>query len=148
MNPQIWPFRRKKISHPPGAGLTYCAGFDLAVRAESATDLVIEIEQRRWGGTDLDPPRKLARHQLQASCDGVTLHVSTDDGVLGHPCAELLQFAIGSDAVEQALLEITETQTLRVARVISGIGWSAEYPQFTGPNGLVIEYRPRHGYLD
>jgi hypothetical protein len=144
----MWSFRRKKITRPPGAGLTYCAGFDLAVTAEIATAIVIEIEQRRWGGTDLDPPRKLARHQLQASREVITLPVSTDDGVLGHVCAEVFRITVLSEAGEIAELEVTETQGSHAARVIAGSGWTADYPEFTGPNGRRIEYRPRHSYLD
>jgi hypothetical protein len=142
------PFRRKRIAHPTGAGLTYCAGFDLHVSAQIPISVVIEIEQRRWGGTDIDPPRKLARHQLQASSEGITLRVSTDEGALGHPCAEFFRFTIQLGSGEAAEFEITETQGSHSARVISGQGWTAEYPEFVGPNGLRMKYRPLHGYLD
>jgi len=141
-------FHRNKINRPPGAGLTYCAGFDLGVRAGIPTSVLIEVEQRRWGGTDLDPPRKLARHRLQASLEEITLSVSTDEGVLGHPCADVFHFTVSTDAGEKAEFEVSETQGSRVARVIHGRGWTAAYPELAGPNGLRIEYRPRHGYLD
>lgn len=143
----MWPFGRKKIARPPGAGLTYCAGFDLAVRAEARVDLGIEVEQRRWGGRDLDPPRKLGQHRVRASPQETTLRVSTDQGTLGHPCAEIFRIVLSAGR-ETAELEISETQVTRTARVIRGSGWTARYPEFCGPGGLRLEYRPIHGYLD
>jgi hypothetical protein len=144
----MFPFRRKRNVHPPGSGLTYCAGFDLVVNAEIPTPILIEIEQRRWGGNDLDPPRNLGRHQLQASAQETMVRISTDDAVLGHPCAEAFHFAVWPGSGERAELEIIEVQGSQAARIVSGTGWRAQYPEFTGPHGLRIRYRPLHGYLD
>ena len=133
---------------PPGAGLTYCAGFDLAVRADSPSRLTIEVDQERCGGTDLRPPRQLASFEVRASPVETVSRVETDKGTLGHPCAEVFRFAVSLEGAAKAELVITDTQTLREARVILGTGWSAAYPAFTGPNGVHLEYRPLHGYLD
>lgn len=141
------PFHRN-VSRPPGAGLTYCAGFDLAFQAEISVKLVIEVEQRQWGGNELHPPRKLLRQELQVSPEEVILGVSTDDGALGHPCAEVFRVRILAEAGETAEFEITETQSSRTLVVVNGRGWIADYPELTGPGGLHIQYRPRHGYLD
>ena len=144
-------FRRKKIARPPGAGLTYCAGFDLAVRADGTTALVIEVDQERWGGTELRPPRRVAHFEMRASQTETVLRVATDDGALGHPCAEAFHLTVWleeAEKAEKAELTITETQTSREARVINGRGWTADYPVFAGPTGLRLEYRSRHGYLD
>lgn len=110
--------------------------------------MLIEVEQLRWGGTDLDPPRKLGRHQVHATRDETTLRISTDEKTLGHPCAEVFHFIIAGDAFAKAEFEITETQTSRTSRIISGHDWTAVYPDLTGPSGLRITYRPLHGYLD
>jgi hypothetical protein len=142
------PFRRKRNVHPPGSGLTYCAGFDLVVAAEIPTTILIEIELRRSGGTDLNPPRKLEPQQLQASPEEVTVRISTDDGVLGHPCAETVIFTVWPADGERAEFEVTEAQGSQASRIVSGSGWTAQYPEFTGPNRLRIKYRPIHGYLD
>jgi hypothetical protein len=144
----MFPFRRKRNLHPPGSGLTYCAGFDLVVSAEIPTAILIEIEQRRWGGTDVDPPRNLGRHQLQASAQETVVRISTDDAVLGHPCADTLHFTVWPVRGERAELEITEAQGSQAASIVSSTGWTARYPEFEGPNGLRIKYRPIHGYLD
>ena len=144
----FWPFRRSKSSHPPGAGLTYCAGFDLVIRAERQLNLLIEVQQWRWGGTDLNPPRRLTLQQIAASSEQTVLSVSTDEQTLGHACAEVFHLVVALESDDQAELEIEETQYSGSGRVIRGARWTAEYPQFRGPNGLVIEYRPKHGFLD
>jgi hypothetical protein len=143
----MFPFRRKKTVHPMGSGLTYCAGFDLVVSAEIPTAILIEIELRRSAGADLDPPRNLGRHQLQVSTQQTVVRISTDDGALGHPCAEAFHFTVWPAGGERVELEITEAQGSQALRILSG-GWTARYPEFEGPNGLRIKYLPLHGYLD
>ena len=144
----MFPFRRKRTIRPPGAGLTYCSGFDLVVTADIPTTMLIEIIMSRWGGTDLDPPRQLEHHRLQASPQEIALRISTDDGVLGHPCAEIVSFALALADGQRAELEVTEAQGSQSSRIVSGSGWIARYPEFVGPNGLRMIYRPLHGYLD
>lgn len=144
----MFPFRRKRTLRPPRAGLTYCSGFDLVVTADIPTTMLIEITMSRWGGTDLDPPRQLEHHRLQASPRETMLRISTDDAVLGHPCAEIVSFALALAGGQRAELEVTEAQRSRSSRIVSGSGWTARYPEFVGPNGLRMIYRPLHGYLD
>jgi hypothetical protein len=144
----MFPFRRKRASRPPGAGVTHCSGFDLVVTADIPTTMLIEVTMMRWGGTDLDPPRQLERHKLQASPQESALRISTDDGVLGHPCAEIVSFALALSDGQRAELEVTEAQGSQSSRIVSGAGWIARYPEFLGPNGLRLLYRPLHGYLD
>ena len=141
-------FRRSKITRPVGAGLTYCAGFDLVVRADTPARLTIEVEQERSAGTDLCPPRRLGSFHLQASPTETALRVETDEGTLGHPCAEVFRFIVSIEGGGAAEFVITETQTLCGAQVLKGSGWVAAYPALTGPNGIRLEYRPLHGYLD
>jgi len=140
--------RRRKITRPGGAGLTYCAGFDLAVRADALVRITIEVEQQRSGGTDLHPPRRLGSFHLQASPAETVLRLETDEGTLGHPCAELIRFVVSMDDFGKSELVIMETQTMREAQVIGAEGWTAAYPVFNGPNGVRLEYRSLHGYLD
>jgi hypothetical protein len=141
-------FRRSKITRPVGAGLTYCAGFDLAVRADAPVRLTIEVHQQRSGGTDLRPPRRLGSFYLQASPSETVLRLETDEGALGHPCAELIRFVVSIEGSGISELVIMESQTACEAQVVGGDGWTASYPVFTGPNGVRLEYRPLHGYLD
>jgi hypothetical protein len=141
-------FRRNKITHPVGAGLTYCAGFDLVVRADTPTRLTIEVEQERSGGMDLRPPRRLGSFHVRVSPTETVLRLETDEGALGHPCAELLRFVVFIEGSGKSELVVMDTQTLCEAQVTEGEGWTATYPVFTGPNGVRLEYRPLHGYLD
>lgn len=142
-------FRRKRITHAVGAGLTYCAGFDLVVRADAPSSrLTIKIDQERCGGTDLHPPRQVASFEVRASPVETVSRVETDEGTLGHPCAEVFRFVVSLEGAAKAELVITDTQTLQEAQVILGDDWTAAYPAFTGPNGVRLEYRPLYGYLD
>ena len=141
-------FRRNRISRPVGAGLTYCAGFDLVVRADTPARLTIEVDQERSAGTDLRPPRRVASLHVDASPDPQVFRIETHAGTLGHPCAEVFRFTVSIEASDAAEIVIKETQTLCEAQVIKGDGWSAVYPVFTGPKGISLEYRPLHGYLD
>jgi hypothetical protein len=141
-------FRRNKITRPVGAGLTYCAGFDLAVRADAPVSLTIDVDHQRSGGTDLRPPRRLGSFHVQVSPTETVLRLETDEGPLGHPCAELIRFVVSTEGSGISELVIMETQTACEAQVVGGDGWTAFYPVFTGPNGVRLEYRPLHGYLD
>jgi hypothetical protein len=118
------------------------------VTAEISMTMLIEIRMSRWGGTDLDPPRQLEHHRLRASPQEITLRISTDDVVLGHPCAEIVCFALTLADGQRAELEVTEAQGSQSSRIVSGSGWIARYPEFLGPNGLRMIYHPLHGYLD
>ena len=141
-------FRRNQTTRPVGAGLTYCAGFDLVIRADTPARLAIDVHQQRSGGTDLHPPRRLGSFHLQASPSETVLRLETDEGALGHPCAELIRFVVSIEGSGISELVIMEMQTVREAQVIEGEGWTAAYPVFTGPSGVRLEYRPLHSYLD
>src|SRR6201986_880152 len=123
----MFPFRRKRTLRPPRAGLTYCSGFDLVVTAHIPTTMLIEITMSRWGGTDLDPPRQLEHHRLQASPRETMLRISPDDAVLGHPCAEIVSFALALAGGQRAELEVTEARRSRSSRIVSVSGSTARY---------------------